>query len=368
MEDSSIFDYDAILDATGFKKDVESDVSAFEAADFLKTLQAEKDSHWGMFSDQDIEFLARIFSFLKFKDDEDMMKKGEAASFFGVIVQGKATIRVTDDLTFKLGVGGVLGEMAFFEDTPRSADVNSVGVDTIFAIMTFEELRQVHTVSGELQSKLVILLGAMSLQKQRQNLAPQQESKAESGNLLKKRSAAPESLIKRKRAQTKLNAQTISRKRLTAAKMEKTREAAEHKKELADAAKELKRTKKEAARIQKEKDDMSAQAVATAAKTQQELIDLVHYLQKGVIERDEKLMQLRTASLQSQNKFLNMQVCGCVCVCITYNMYVRVARHVFIYTYIYTCVFAEAIHCEQRRFGDIKSQGKQTDEHATGSK
>jgi CRP-like cAMP-binding protein len=201
MEDGAD-EFTYLLEVAGFTKTIESEVSAKEAETHLLDLRDEHEE-WKEFSERDVKLLARIFGVLKFENKESIMKQGEGATFFGILLSGSALITVNlpdkKKLNFPLTKGGVLGEMAYFEGGARSADVNASGAQpTLFAVMTYDDLEKLHEVSGQLQSKLVVMFATKSLEKQRKNLTSASDKKKAEKVSRRRNTGVMESALKRR--------------------------------------------------------------------------------------------------------------------------------------------------------------------------
>jgi CRP-like cAMP-binding protein len=164
-----------------FKKSIASDLDSDQIV-MLLTEQVQNPNNakegWNTFSEKDLFILAQAFTVLKFGINTRIMQKGEPSTFFAVILQGACIVRVSPTLDVTLRTGTVIGEMSFFSDGRRNAEVKTQ-TSVVLAIMTYQELRNLHLLSGSAQSKLIAMLARMSLRKQRKNLAPDDEEQVE---------------------------------------------------------------------------------------------------------------------------------------------------------------------------------------------
>ena len=59
----------------------------------------------------------------RFQRDETLMRLGEAATFFGIVLQGTVAVRQGDTVAALKYPGDLLGELALFNGGLRSADL-----------------------------------------------------------------------------------------------------------------------------------------------------------------------------------------------------------------------------------------------------
>jgi CRP/FNR family transcriptional regulator, cyclic AMP receptor protein len=71
----------------------------------------------------DLKAIAALSKESKFRAGETIVKQGDAGLGFYIILDGQATVRRGKKTIAKLGRGSFFGEMALFDDQPRSADV-----------------------------------------------------------------------------------------------------------------------------------------------------------------------------------------------------------------------------------------------------
>ena len=104
------------------KKETEK-VSVF---DILKNIEIFRN-----FSDEDIKILEENSTLKEFKKNDIIVKEGEPADSFYVILKGNVKIYITTEVgkiveVCILGKGEFFGEMSFFEGTKRNASVDAI--------------------------------------------------------------------------------------------------------------------------------------------------------------------------------------------------------------------------------------------------
>jgi CRP-like cAMP-binding protein len=73
--------------------------------------------------DQDLRAIASLSKEMTFREGETIVKEGDAGLGFYVIINGGAVVKRRNKIVAKLQRGSFFGEMALFDDQPRSADV-----------------------------------------------------------------------------------------------------------------------------------------------------------------------------------------------------------------------------------------------------
>jgi CRP-like cAMP-binding protein len=73
--------------------------------------------------DQDLRAIASLSKEMTFREGETIVKEGDAGLGFYVIIYGGAVVKRRNKVVAKLPRGSFFGEMALFDDQPRSADV-----------------------------------------------------------------------------------------------------------------------------------------------------------------------------------------------------------------------------------------------------
>lgn len=89
-----------------------SEIDLFARIPLFKGLQEEE-----------LKAIARLSKEKLFREGEVIVKEGDAGLGFYVIVDGQAVVKKNNKVVAKLGRGSFFGEMALFDDQPRSADV-----------------------------------------------------------------------------------------------------------------------------------------------------------------------------------------------------------------------------------------------------
>lgn len=73
--------------------------------------------------DQELKAIASLSKEMTFREGEAIVKEGDAGLGFYVIIDGEAVVRRRNKIVAKLERGSFFGEMALFDDQPRSAEV-----------------------------------------------------------------------------------------------------------------------------------------------------------------------------------------------------------------------------------------------------
>lgn len=120
-------------------KQLGNDVTDEDAYEILLEL-SKSDSRLRVFTDAELHELCTALTILRIEQGETVMKVGESASFFALLLQGTCMATVNASIgSLLLPRGSWLGEMSYFEHGVRSADV-SAEQDSILAMMTYKEL------------------------------------------------------------------------------------------------------------------------------------------------------------------------------------------------------------------------------------
>jgi CRP-like cAMP-binding protein len=91
----------------------------------------------------DLEMLAKIVVSRQFKSGETIVKEGEPGVAFYIIAKGKAeVVKGAGQVVATFGPEDFFGEMALFDDSPRSASVRAVE-DTECLVMSKWDLKTV---------------------------------------------------------------------------------------------------------------------------------------------------------------------------------------------------------------------------------
>lgn len=124
--------------------------------------QLKKTALFAGFSDRQIEGVLTAGKERRFAAGEQIIRQGDDAVGFYLIVEGSAEVHSGDAVLARLGPGDYFGEMALLlEDTPRTADVTA-REDTACLVITqwaFRSLLAAHpevalVVMGELARRL----------------------------------------------------------------------------------------------------------------------------------------------------------------------------------------------------------------------
>jgi hypothetical protein len=167
-----------------YQKSIPSDLTDKAGLRMLISLHENHHAEgWSSFKLPELPLLARAFTILKFNPNFRIMKAGEISTFFCIILSGTCNVHIKSKIeridesdipaesVVPVRTGSILGEMAFFgAEAKRSADVYTGGSHVVLALMTYQELRQLHLIDPEMQVKLLCLLGSLALKKQQSNL------------------------------------------------------------------------------------------------------------------------------------------------------------------------------------------------------
>jgi len=81
---------------------------------------------WSGLTSQDLGMVAKYSEERKIESGQTIVKKGASGDGFYLLLDGAVEVRSGGDILSKLGPGQFFGEMAIFEEQPRSADVITV--------------------------------------------------------------------------------------------------------------------------------------------------------------------------------------------------------------------------------------------------
>ena len=133
-----------------------SDACTPEEAEALLATTQSSSRHWHGFTEEEVRVLAADVAMLRLSVGEHIMRKGETASFVGLLVRGEADVLVNGNVVASVKAGEVLGEMALFEEGGvRNADVVCTGKGSVVATMPFDELDAISKNRGTLGMKLL---------------------------------------------------------------------------------------------------------------------------------------------------------------------------------------------------------------------
>jgi CRP-like cAMP-binding protein len=115
---------------------------------FVNLVDRHGEEGWNAFRLSELSLLARAFTVLSFAKDTTLMKKGETSTFMAVLFKGVATVVVSETIKIPLKEGSILGEMSVFATGKRNADVIASSSEVILALLTYNDLRKLHLISG----------------------------------------------------------------------------------------------------------------------------------------------------------------------------------------------------------------------------
>ena len=121
---------------------------ARERSPFLKALDSG-----------DLASLAQAVSIVGFDAGEQVMMKGQTATWVGIVLSGELAATVGDSVVGRMSAGKIVGELAFFAGGQRHADVKGSTAGFIAFIMT-QHLLQLFRDSPGTGAKLVRAFGA----------------------------------------------------------------------------------------------------------------------------------------------------------------------------------------------------------------
>lgn len=78
-------------------------------------------------SQQDLAFIAKLTSEMRYQDGDTMLHAGAAGHEFVVLVEGQADVQVDGRTVNSIGAGDYLGEISLLEQTRRTASVIAKG-------------------------------------------------------------------------------------------------------------------------------------------------------------------------------------------------------------------------------------------------
>jgi CRP-like cAMP-binding protein len=110
----------------------------------------------------DIASLATSISVVTFDEGEQILAKGEPATWVGIVLKGELAALVDGQVVGTMGAGKIVGEVAFFAGGLRMANVVGSAAGFI-AFMTNAEIQSLFAASPSTGAKLVNAFGASSL-------------------------------------------------------------------------------------------------------------------------------------------------------------------------------------------------------------
>ena len=138
-----------------------SDASHSEAEELLLRTKTHS-VFFESFNDADVTHMASYLSVLSFTANQPILKKGEPASWVGIILSGELAAYVDGKVVGTMGAGTIVGELAFFTGGERMADVNG-SVDGFIALMMTPHLLELLRAAPSTGCKLIRTLGTSAL-------------------------------------------------------------------------------------------------------------------------------------------------------------------------------------------------------------
>ena len=121
------------------KKTLDSEVSTEEAEALLTFVQTISSSFRGFLADE-VTVLSENLSVMRFDEEQVVMQKGESGSWFGVLLSGTLTVKITDTILIPIPAGAIIGEMAMWHrGAERSATIVG-GQPGLIATMLVDEI------------------------------------------------------------------------------------------------------------------------------------------------------------------------------------------------------------------------------------
>ena len=92
----------------------------------------------GGLKDRELKRLAQLAKLRSIAKDSTVVKRGDKGIGFYVILSGAVQVRKGSTVVARLGPGDFFGELALFDDRPRSADVVTVEPTTVVVLSRWE--------------------------------------------------------------------------------------------------------------------------------------------------------------------------------------------------------------------------------------
>jgi CRP-like cAMP-binding protein len=86
----------------------------------------QKTPLWAGLTSQDLGLVAKYAEARSFESGQKIVTKGDPETGFCLLLEGAAEVRSGSETLSKLGPGQFFGEMAIFDNQPRSADVVAI--------------------------------------------------------------------------------------------------------------------------------------------------------------------------------------------------------------------------------------------------
>ncbi len=150
------------------KKTLDSEVSTEEAEALLTFVQTISSSFRGFLADE-VTVLSENLSVMRFDEEQVVMQKGESGSWFGVLLSGTLTVKITDTILIPIPAGAIIGEMAMWHrGAERSATIVG-GQPGLIATMLVDEIGSLMVAHPAVGAKLMRMLGRTAISKTLEN-------------------------------------------------------------------------------------------------------------------------------------------------------------------------------------------------------
>ena len=143
--------------------DEEEEVDADTAFELLQRAQSHS-LYFRGFEDEELRVLAERMNVMTFDKDDEIMQKGEPASWVGVVLDGKLEARDGRRVLGTSAIGDICGEIALFHGGVRNAGVVASESGAMAAIM-ISQLGRLYSEHPDLGANLVRLFGQATLAK-----------------------------------------------------------------------------------------------------------------------------------------------------------------------------------------------------------
>jgi CRP/FNR family transcriptional regulator, cyclic AMP receptor protein len=89
----------------------------------------------GQLTDQDADWLAGVGARRRLRVGDVLVRGGAVLDALYIILEGELSVRIDDDFEIaRVGVGDMIGEMSFVDDSPASASVRATGEVMVLAV------------------------------------------------------------------------------------------------------------------------------------------------------------------------------------------------------------------------------------------
>jgi len=155
--------------------------------DDLRNILAKTDLFSGL-SQEDLDTVAKAFSEKKVEKDQEILVKGESGQTLFIIESGSTKVHDGEAQIAQLNAGDFFGEMAFFDNSPRSMSVTSISPCTLYKL----EKSDFQTLFQQRPHVLQHMVSAITNRIRRQNdriISDLKNREAELKSLVDKRTA-----------------------------------------------------------------------------------------------------------------------------------------------------------------------------------